>query len=216
MTLTSISRVELEPPPWLYHLMARSPVFRLVYRRIVADLAAALPPGARLLDVGTGPGYLLADLARPRPDLHLVGLDLSNGMIKRAWRCQASPRQWLVADAKALPFPPAVFDQVLATFSFHIWPRRAQGVAEILRVLRPHGRAWIYELRRETGPPQLRAFAREERLPFPLVYLGFKAVSWHHAVAARDFAATLNQVVASRWDISPAHHLFWRAEIERA
>jgi hypothetical protein len=38
---------------------------------------------------------------------------------------------------------------------------------------------------------------------------------WHHAVAGRDFAAVLNQA-ASRWKISPVHHLFWRAEIQRA
>jgi ubiquinone/menaquinone biosynthesis C-methylase UbiE len=216
MTSISTSRGELEPPPWLYQAMARGPLFRLVYRRIIADLAATLPRGARLLDVGTGPGYLLSFLAQQRPDLQLFGLDLSYGMIRRAQGRTASFRALLVADAVALPFAPDVFDQALATFSFHNWRNPERGVGEIQRVLRPRGRAWIYELRRETARPQLRAFAREERLPFPLVYLGFKALSWHHGLAARDFAATLQQLPPSQWRLSPAHHLFWRAEIQRA
>lgn len=215
MTLTSISRVELEPPPWLYHLMARGSMFRRVYRRLAGDLAGVLPPGARLLDVGTGPGFLLEVLSRQRADLKLMGLDLSSGMIRRA-RQRSRLMPWLVADALALPFPAGAFDQVLATFSFHIWPRPAQGVSEVLRVLKPRGRAWLYELRRESPRPALTAFAREERLPLPLVYLGFKTVSWHHAVSAGKVAATLGRVAGARWELSPAHHLFWRVQIQHA
>lgn len=215
MILTSISRVDLEPPPWLYALMAQGSWFRLVYRRFVADLGASLAGGASLLDVGTGPGYLIRYLADARPDLHLIGLDLSFRMIHRARQAGSTQKAqggWLVADAAVLPFPDGTFDQVLTTFSFHLWPRPAQGVAEILRVLKPGGRAWIYELNLDAPAAGLREFAREEKLPYPLVHFGFKALSWHHGLQAADFAAVFKQAGVPGWELQPVHHLFWRAD----
>jgi len=140
---TAASRFHLEPPPWLYARLARGPLFRRIYRRFVTDLAASLPVGAKVLDVGTGPGYLPAYLARARPDLDLWGLDFSYRMIRRAQKRHLTPRHWLVADAQALPLAP-VFDQTIATFSLHIWPEASLGVAEMVRVLKPGGRAWIF------------------------------------------------------------------------
>ena len=155
MTLISRLRSQhLEPPPWLYARMAQGSLMRLIYRRIINDLAGSLPPGTRLLDVGAGPGYLLGYLARERPDLSLWGLDFSPDMIRRAAHrataSQAAPR-WLVADACRLPFPAGVFGQVVATFSFHTWPCPVAGLRELRRVLAPGGRAWVYELRRDAS-----------------------------------------------------------------
>jgi ubiquinone/menaquinone biosynthesis C-methylase UbiE len=210
-------RAELEPPPWLYVRLAQGPIFRLIYRRLGADLAGSLPRGARLLDVGTGPGYLLDHLAQKRPDLHLFGLDLSYSMIRRS-RLRAgpylAPLKFLVADALALPFPNGIFDQVLATFSLHNWEEPGVGVREVRRVLRPGGRAWILEMNREAPISDLRTFAREEKIPFPLLYLGFRTVSWQHGLRARDFKAIFPQAGAVRWHLRPVHHLFWRGELE--
>ncbi len=207
--------MHLEPPPWLYARLAKGSLLRRVYRRFVADLAASLPPGAKLLDVGTGPGYLPAYLARERPDLDLWGLDLSSRMIRRARRRHPAHR-WLVADAQALPLAAGVFDQTIATFSLHIWPQPEQGVAEMVRVLKPGGRAWIFELRREAAADELRQFARAEHLPFLPVYLGFKIVSRHHSLRQTEFAAILRQTAASQARLTPAHHLLWRAELRRS
>ena len=205
-------RFEPEPPPWLYAWMARASLFHRVYQYFVADLAD-LPAGARVLDVGTGPGYLPAYLARQRPDLDLWGLDFAYPMIRRARERHPGPYKWLVADALALPFPAGVFDQTLASFSFHIWPEPVLGLRELVRVLKPGGRAWVYELRREATPADLRQFARAEGLPFLLVYLGFKAVSWHHSRSEAEFAAALRALAGCRSLLTSAHHLFWRAEL---
>jgi ubiquinone/menaquinone biosynthesis C-methylase UbiE len=211
-------RVELEPPPWLYHLMARGPFFKRVYRLFLADLTAALPPGASLLDVGTGPGYLLDYLLALRPDLRVFGLDLSYQMLRRgqARRTRLALPSWpgVVGRAGDLPFLPGVFDQALATFSFHIWRRPAKGVAEVSRVLKPGGRAWFYEMNREAASQQLRAFAAAEKIPYLLVYLGFRTMSWHHALRAGDFARVFKEAGVSRWRLEPVHHLFWRGEVE--
>ena len=96
----------LEPPPWLYARLAQGSLMRLIYRRLIADLAGSLPPGTRLLDVGTGPGYLLGYLARARPDLSLWGLDFSYDMIRRArprQRATGAPGGAPVAGGRRLP-----------------------------------------------------------------------------------------------------------------
>jgi len=207
-----------EPPAWLYNLMARGLLARRLYRRVVADLAPTLPPGARVLDVGSGPGYLPGYLAQERPDVRLWGLDLDYRMIRLARRQEnllASALEWLVGDAQALPFADGRFDQVVATLSLHIWPDPLAGLRELRRTLRPGGRAWIYEMKRETGAGELRAFSQEEGLPFPLVYLGFKSVSWGHSLRAGDFAAALRQAGEGGWRLDTVHHLFWRGELVR-
>jgi ubiquinone/menaquinone biosynthesis C-methylase UbiE len=222
MTLTSIFRVKhFEPPPWLYAVMAQSSLMRLIYRRFVTDLAGGLPPRTRLLDVGTGPGYLLGYLARVRPDLSLWGADFSYGMISRArprqkaLAPQAAPR-WLVADACLLPFPDGVFGHVVTTFSLHIWPCPITGLKELLRVLAPGGRAWVYELRREASIRDLKAFAQEIGLPSLFVYLGYQTVRWQHALPAPEFARLLDEAAGARGNLRPVHHIFWRAELARA
>ncbi|MFA5111860.1 MAG: class I SAM-dependent methyltransferase [Desulfobaccales bacterium] len=211
--------MHLEPPPWLYARMAQGSVLRLIYQRFIADLAGQAPPGGRFLDVGAGPGYLLAHLARVRPDLELWGLDFSSEMIRRARERQAAlapqaPRRWVVADACRLPFVAGVFDHVVATFSFHIWPCPVAGLQELERVLAPGGRAWVYELRRDAGVKDLKAFAHETGLPFGFVYLGYHVVRWHHALAEADLARVLKQAAGGRGSLSRAHHLFWRAELK--
>ena len=218
MGLTSFFQHEHpEPPAWLYNLMARGALARRIYQRAVADLAASLPAGARLLDVGTGPGYLLSYLARERPDVHFWGLDLDFKMIRLARRGNPPPASlaWVVGDARALPFPDGTFHQVIVTLSYHIWPEPLVGLEEIWRTLRPGGRAWIYELKQETTAADLRVFAQEEGLPFLFVYVGFKAISWGHAVRAEEFARNLEQIGKSGWRLTQAHHLFWKGELKR-
>lgn len=119
-----------------------------VYRRPAADIAAAAPPGAELLDVGTGPGRLLVELARRRADLRLTGLDVSRDMVAHAGRNLAPFQGRAVAvegDVAHLPFPDDSFDVVVSSLSTHHWPDVEAGAAELGRVLRPGGRLRIYD-----------------------------------------------------------------------
>jgi len=131
---------------------------RPLYRRVAADVAAAgLPPGATVLDVGTGPGALPLLIAAQSPDLSVSGVDLSAEMIARATAAaelratpDRSPVSFQIADVADLPFEDGSVDLVVSTISMHHWADPAAGLREILRVLRPGASAWIYDVRTTT------------------------------------------------------------------
>jgi ubiquinone/menaquinone biosynthesis C-methylase UbiE len=54
---------------------------------------------------------------------------------------------FVVGDAAALPFPDGSFEVVVSTMSMHHWSDPIAGLNEIGRVLRPDGRALIWDLR---------------------------------------------------------------------
>ena len=124
-----------------------------LHARVTADLlAAALPPGARVLDVGTGPGLLPLRIATACPQLTVDAVDLSPQMIDRARHRAAETEQagavtFTVADVAALPFPDATFDLVVSTISQHHWTDPGAAIRELNRVLRPDAPAWIYDFR---------------------------------------------------------------------
>ena len=126
---------------------------RPVYRRVINEvLARSLPPGATVLDVGTGPGRVPLQLAQQAPQLRIHGLDLSPEMIafatQRASSAGVGDRvTFTTADVADLPVPDGSADLVVSTLSLHHWEDLAGGLREISRVLAPGGEAWIYDLR---------------------------------------------------------------------
>jgi ubiquinone/menaquinone biosynthesis C-methylase UbiE len=131
----------------IYDLASRR-LLRGMYRRLAADVAGVAPDGSAVLDVGTGPGVLLVELAGRRPDLRLTGVDLSADMIAAAtrnlqpFRERATAR---VADVTSLPFPDGSFDLIVSSLSLHHWDHPDAAVPELARVLRPGGRLHIYD-----------------------------------------------------------------------
>jgi ubiquinone/menaquinone biosynthesis C-methylase UbiE len=131
----------------VYDRVARR-LLRGVYRRLASDVAASTPEGATVLVVGTGPGVLLVELARRRPDLTLIGVDLSADMVAAAARnlapfgARVSVEQ---ADVAELPFADGTVDVVVSSLSLHHWDRPREAIGELGRVLRPRGRLRIYD-----------------------------------------------------------------------
>lgn len=131
----------------VYDVLSRR-VLRGMYRRLAADVAAAAPEGGAVLDVGTGPGVLLVELAGRRPDLRLTGLDLSADMIasaKRNLEPFGDRASASVGDVTSLPFPDRSFDFIVSSLSLHHWDDPRAAVPELARVLRPEGRVHIYD-----------------------------------------------------------------------
>lgn len=99
-------------------------------------------PSERLLDVASGPGVLLAELAeRPSRPVEAIGIDSSREMIELA---PPLPAGWElgIADATELPFADDSFELITASYLLHFLraPERRRAIAEIARVLRPGGR----------------------------------------------------------------------------
>jgi SAM-dependent methyltransferase len=139
-----------------YNALSRL-VLGSLYGRIAADVAAVAPDGARVLEVGCGPGHLSIRLARQH-GLDMTGLDLDPGMIQRA-RANADRLgdeerrpSLLVGDVASLAFPDGSFDLVVSTLSMHHWADPAAGLAEIGRVLRPGARALVWDFRPGSMP----------------------------------------------------------------
>jgi SAM-dependent methyltransferase len=124
-----------------------------LFDSIAANVASRATPGAAVLEVGCGPGHLSIRLAHGH-GLEVTGLDLDPVMIERAranaeraWPGAAGPPSFVVGDVASLPFGDGSFDVVVSTLSMHHWVAPTKGLAEIGRVLRPGGRALVWDFR---------------------------------------------------------------------
>lgn len=103
-----------------------------------------LRPEDDLLEVACGSGVFLADHA---PQVRRVaGLDLSSIQVdlarrRLADRIAAGTAEIVHGDAAALPWPDGTFSVVTCMGSFEAFPEPERVLAELIRVLRPGGRA---------------------------------------------------------------------------
>lgn len=112
----------------------------------------------RLLDIGSGTGGLLRELAkRGAAPREAIGVDVSPKMLARA---PALPAGWRLVhgDAARLRVPDRSFDVVTATYLLHLLDpgQRAAVLTEARRVLRSRGRLIVVTV----APPRSRALAR--------------------------------------------------------
>lgn len=98
----------------------------------LAALLAAEQPG-RVLDVGCGEGYYLAQLGSQLPEWQLAGLDISrNGIKLAARRPSLTNAELAVASSKRIPAQDASVQALMAVFA-------PVDAAELQRVLAPAG-----------------------------------------------------------------------------
>jgi SAM-dependent methyltransferase len=135
--------------PDAYDAWSHRLLFGSLFGPISDDIARTAPAGSRILEVGSGPGHLAVRLARDH-GLDVTGVDLDPAMVERS-RANAAhgsdgmTPEFLIGDVADLPFPDRAFDLVVSTMSMHHWAAKAAGLAEIRRVLRPWGKALIWD-----------------------------------------------------------------------
>ncbi|MFI6152429.1 class I SAM-dependent methyltransferase [Kitasatospora sp. NPDC051170] len=118
------------------HLAARQSIYQWQRPRydlpgiVVEELAGT---NGTVVDVGCGNGRFVGRLRTDRPDLQVIGADLSAGILADV------ARPTLVADAQALPFADGSVDALLALHMLYHLGDIEAGVTELARVLRPGG-----------------------------------------------------------------------------
>ena len=135
-------------------------------------LIRALPAGSRLLDVGSGGGQHAVQIAQTRPDLRVVGVDISTTMVKRsralAERAHVSDRvSFDLGDAMDLRFETDSFDVVYCAGPLKQVPDKPRALRECYRVLRPGGKLLAMDVNRGCSYDDVVNFVNRTPLPKP-------------------------------------------------
>ena len=102
-----------------------------------ARMLSLMPAGARrVLDLGCGTGFFLAELERLRPGA--VGLDISHAMLRVSEQYVPGARL-VTADAERLPFKDRSFDTVFCKGSLHHTRDHVRFLENCRRALAPEG-----------------------------------------------------------------------------
>lgn len=123
------------------------------FRALAARLAERLAPGAKILEIAPGPGYLAVALAR-FGRYHITGLDISRSFVTIATENAAKAGvavDFRVGDTAAMPFADASFDFIVCRAAFKNFTDPMQALREMHRVLKPAGYALIIDLRKDAS-----------------------------------------------------------------
>ena len=105
---------------------------------VEGTIQSRLPAGARVLDLGCGPGWVSHNLVG---NYRLVGVDVEEEAVRLSRLLYAA--DYVVGTAFGLPFPDGQFDAVIFTEAIEHFAEPEPALAEIARVLRPGGLALI-------------------------------------------------------------------------
>ncbi|MFC5640891.1 class I SAM-dependent methyltransferase [Kitasatospora cinereorecta] len=157
---------------WAGSAEAYAGTFGLLCAGAVPELvaAAAVRPGARVLDVGTGPGTVAAEAGRR--GARVTAVDAEPGMLELA-AANAPEAELYCAALPALPFADGAFDAALGNFVVNHVEEPVAALAELRRVVRPGGRTAVTIWDTAVGAQAMGLFSRAmdeaaiERPAFP-------------------------------------------------
>lgn len=164
------------------------------------EVIAALAPhrGARVLDLGCGPGRAVDELRRR--GARVTGVDASPAMVEAARRrnaaaIDAGEVEVLAGQADGIPASDDAFDAAMTVHTVYFWPDLDRGLVELRRVLAPGGRLVIGFRPRERGlprrfDPQVYRGPSTDTLRAALQRVGFDDVRFADAASASLAIAT--------------------------
>ena len=162
---------------------------KLWRRRGIAYLRPFAPK--QILDIATGTGDLAIQLQRQLHPDHIIGADLSEGMMEEGR--QKVEKAGLSAhitferqDCTALTYEDNRFDAVTAAFGVRNFERIEQGIAEMYRVLKPGGHLMILELSTPEHFPMAQSYHLYSSVFIPLIgrVLAHNKAAYHYLPAS--------------------------------
>lgn len=127
------------------------------FRKEAAALAGRLPPGAAVLEVAPGPGYLAVELAK-RGNFRISAVDYSHTFIaicRENAKAAGADIDFRQGDAALLPFPDSQFDFLICRAAFKNFGNPLGAISEMHRVLRPGGTALIEDMRKDAANAEI-------------------------------------------------------------
>lgn len=139
-------------------------------KKAVRELADVKPE--RILDIATGTGDFAIAALKLNPK-EVIGVDISQGMLdvgieKMKKKAVDDIIKMRIGDSEALPFEDGYFDALTVGFGVRNYENLEKGLADMLRVLRPGGKAVILEFSKPKKFPmkQLFGFYSKRIIPF--------------------------------------------------
>ena len=204
----------------------------------------ALAPGERVLDIGSGPGFLCESIAAAvGPAGAVTGIDISSDLIARC-RSRNPPDflSYAVGDATEIAEPDASFDVVVCTQVAEYVPDVDRVLAETFRVLKVGGRAvfvatdWDSVVWHSGRPDRMAAMMRSweshcahphlpRSLPARFARAGFRLdgatvysilnLQWHDDTYSKGLAALMRDFVGRKNELPSEDPKDWYDEFAR-
>ena len=107
--------------------------------------------GMRILDLGTGSGYLSFPIAKNNPCCDVIGLDIVNSALEenraRAVAEGIKNLSFVSYDGIDFPFDANTFDLVVTRYALHHFPDLEHSIGEVSRVLKSGGMLFVSDPR---------------------------------------------------------------------
>lgn len=132
-----------------------------IWRKKAVKMLREIKP-KRVLDIATGTGDFAIESLKLNPT-EIVGIDISSGMLEKGREKMVKRKvdhiiSMQLGDSEDLPFEDNYFDGLTVGFGVRNFENLEKGLAEMLRVIRPGGKAIILEFSKPKKFPIKQGF----------------------------------------------------------
>jgi ubiquinone/menaquinone biosynthesis C-methylase UbiE len=170
------------------------------FERLARELAANLPPHARVLEIAPGPGYLSVALGKLGP-FKITGLDISQSFVRMASayaRREGVAARFIHGSASDIPLEDGLFDLIVCRAAFKNFSEPLKALNEMHRVLKPGGRAVIIDLRKDASWEEVVAYV--DGLHVSAMNSWFMKFTFKHLLLKRAYTEGQMASLAARSD----------------